>query len=33
MDLSGTGALTGCVYLWSDLKRPKQPQYANYEVE
>ncbi len=33
MDLSEIGALTSRVYLWSDLKRPKQPQYADYEVE
>ncbi len=33
MDLSETGALPGGVYLWSDLKRRKQPQNADYEVE
>ncbi len=33
MDLSETGALRGHVYLWSDLKRCKQPQFADYEVE
>ncbi len=33
MDLSEIGALTSRVYLWSDLKRPKQPQNVDNEVK